>query len=86
MSCPVNFNKPSKIEPISKEELNEMHKLLRKARYFYYEQHKSIMSDYDYDMLEKNYDIHAQIHGVDHSMKISNFVGFDIRIPMNLFY
>ncbi len=70
----------------SKEELNEMHRLLRKARYFYYELSQTIMSDYDYDILEKEYDRQADLHKVSHIIRISNFVGFNIKMPMNLFY
>ena len=35
--------------------LQELHAKLRKAKYFYYEKHESIMSDYEFDMMESEY-------------------------------
>jgi hypothetical protein len=70
--------------------VNEMHALLRRARYFYYvgveNGHDTIMSDYDYDMLEKEYDTLCARLGVPEKKMISNFVGFDYKMPMQLFY
>ncbi len=69
-----------------KHNLNKIHKLLRKARYHYYEMHESIMSDYDYDMLEKEYDEICDKMSIEHHKRVTNFVGFNIKIPMALFY
>ena len=38
-----------------KEELQELHKLIGKAKWQYYENHNSIMTDYEFDILEKKY-------------------------------
>lgn len=41
---------------ISVDDLNNIHKKLRRARYFYYELSEySGFTDYEYDMLEKRY-------------------------------
>lgn len=67
-------------------ELNFMHKQLRKARYFYYEKSKSIMTDYEYDIIEKRYDELCYKYKICEGSKITNFVGFNIAIPMALIY
>ena len=66
------------------EKLQEMHAKLRKAKYFYYERHQSIISDYDFDILEKEYNTLAEEIGVDKELQVSEFVGFSLNIPMNL--
>jgi len=63
----------------------KLHQLLRKAKYHYYEMHDNIMEDYDYDMMEKEYDEIADHLEIPQEYRVSNFVGFDIRIPMNPF-
>ncbi len=41
--------------------LQELHAKLRKAKYFYYEKHESIMSDYEFDMMESEYKKLAEV-------------------------
>lgn len=70
--------------------VNELHKLIRKAKYFYYvgveEGHQPIMSDYEFDMVEKEYEELCFRLGVPQEKMASEFVGFSIGIPMRLFY
>ena len=66
------------------ERLQELHKLLRRAKYFYYEQNESIMSDYEFDTLEKEYDILCNEFNISEKIRVSNFVGFSIMIPMSV--
>ncbi len=66
-----------------KENFLKMHYNLRKYRYHYYELHENLVSDYDYDMLEKDYDNLADALEIPRELRVSNFVGFDIRIPIN---
>lgn len=61
----------------------KLHKELRKYRYFYYELHQSLITDYDYDILEKKYDSLCDNLKIPHQFRVSNFVGFSINIPMN---
>jgi NAD-dependent DNA ligase len=74
------------------KELNEIHKSLRRYRYFYYvcediiEIDKNTISDYDYDMLEKQYNKYCNELEIPLENRVSNYVGFDIAIPMNLYY
>ncbi len=70
---------------ISKMDLQNIHKTLSKARYMYYEQHTSIMSDYEYDMLEKKYDKFCDVYEVPMNKRVTNFVGFDIGILRIIF-
>ncbi len=65
--------------------LQELHAKLRKAKYFYYEKHESIMSDYEFDMMESEYKKLAEVVGINdkHNMA-TQFVGFDAFSPMNL--
>jgi hypothetical protein len=74
-------------ETKDKVRLQTMHSLLRKARYFYYEGDglSEVMTDYEYDMMEKEYDILAKKLKTEENRRITNFVGFDIGIPMNIF-
>ena len=67
-------------------ELNNLHRKLRKYRYFYYEKHDNLISDYKYDMLENHYDKLADYYNLDVNKRITNFVGFSIEIPMNIIY
>lgn len=64
--------------------LSEMHSLLRRYRYFYYEKNVSLVTDYEYDIMEKEYDKMCTLHNVPKSSRISSFVGFSINIPMQL--
>lgn len=69
------------------EDLNDAqitHADLRKYRYWYYNLHNSSISDYDYDMLEKKYDRLCDYLGVDLRLRVSEHVGWDDLIPMNL--
>ena len=72
------------------EELNTIHKNLRKYRYFYYEcddvisMDKYTISDYDYDILEKRYSVLCDELKVSQEKRITNFIGFDLGIPMSL--
>lgn len=74
------------------EELNIIHRDLRKYRYFYYECEDILkidtntISDYDYDMLEIKYTKYCNELEIPHNLRITNYVGFDIGIPMNLYY
>jgi NAD-dependent DNA ligase len=74
------------------KELNNIHRDLRRYRYFYYECEnilevdKNTIPDYEYDMLEKEYDKYCNELKIPLEMRVSNFVGFDIGIPMNLYY
>lgn len=67
-------------------ELNNLHRKLRKYRYFYYIKHESLISDYKYDMLEKHYYRLANYYNLDEGKRITNFIGFDRFIPMNIIY
>ena len=42
------------------------------------------MSDYDFDILEKEYNDLAEEIGIDKELQVSEFVGFSLNIPMNL--
>jgi len=66
------------------ENLNEIHKLLRKYRYFYYEMSETLISDYEYDKLERTYTTLCDRLGITSKDKITNFVGFSFRIPFIL--
>lgn len=63
-----------------------MHRRLRKYRFFYYERDESLVSDYEYDMLEKKYAEECDRFGIHKRYRVDNFVGFNIRIPMNIYY
>lgn len=64
--------------------LNNLHRKLRKYRYFYYIKHESLISDFMYDMLEKRYLTGCNKFNIPEKERITNFVGFNIGIPMNL--
>lgn len=64
------------------ERLQELHTLLRRAKYFYYEKSESIMSDYEFDMLEKEYARLCNEFSIEEEKRVTNFVGFNIAIPM----
>lgn len=67
------------------DRLQEMHSQLRKAKFFYYELHDSLMTDYEFDMLEKEYVKLAGLIGIlDKHNMATEFVGFDAVSPMNL--
>ncbi len=68
------------------ERLQELHALLRRAKYFYYEKSESIMSDYEFDMLEKEYNKLCNKFSIEEEKRVTNFVGFGIMIPMTLDY
>ena len=63
--------------------LQELHSLLLKAKYFYYEKHESIMSDFEFDMLEKEYTKLVEEFCIDDNHSLVNTVGFTLR-PRNL--
>lgn len=66
------------------EQLKEAHIKLRSYRYWYYEKSKSLITDYEYDMLEKEYEQGCDKLNIPTEDRVTNFVGFDIRIPMNI--
>jgi len=70
---------------MTKEELQEVHKQLSKAKYFYYEKSESIMTDYEYDMLEKQYIKFCDVYKVPSERRVTEFVGFSLYIPRQLF-
>lgn len=76
---------------VTKEELQEIHKNLRKYRYFYYEcsniisVDKNTISDYEYDMLEKKYDKICNAYDAPRERRVTNFIGFSNGIPKQLF-
>ena len=70
---------------MSKEELQDLHKKLSKAKYFYYEKSESIMTDYEFDKLEKDYDKYCEIYNAPIERRLSSFVGFSHNIPRQLF-
>lgn len=65
------------------DKLQEMHAQLSRAKYLYYEAHKSIMSDYEFDMLEKQYAELAEIVGISDRHNASKVIGSGI-LPRNL--
>lgn len=71
---------------MSIEELDIIHKDLRRYRWFYYEaeEPQSLISDYEYDMLEKLYEKECDKLGIVTEKRITNYIGFDIAIPMSL--
>lgn len=69
---------------VSVENVNKIHKLLRKYRYFYYEMSETLVSDYEYDKLERAYSVMCDRLGITSKDKITNFVGFSFRIPFIL--
>lgn len=71
---------------MNKRDLNKLHRDLRRYKFFYYEKDESLISDYDFDMMEKSYEEGCDRLGVKREMRLSSFVGFDMRMPMNLFY
>ena len=42
------------------------------------------MSDYEFDTLEKEYDILCNEFNISEKIRVSNFVGFSIMIPMSV--
>lgn len=70
--------------------LQTMHANLRKYRYFYYECNDiikvdgNIISDYEYDILEKRYDVLCNELGIIKELRMSERVGWDVMIPMDL--
>ena len=70
---------------MTKEELQEIHKQLSKAKYFYYEKSESIMTDYEYDMLEKQYTKFCDAYGIPSERRVTEFVGFSFYMPKQLF-
>lgn len=64
--------------------LQNMHKDLRRYKYWYYELHNSQISDYDFDMLEKKYDKLCDDLGIHLRLRVSEHVGFSFRIPMDI--
>lgn len=69
------------------DRLQEMHAQLARAKYFYYEKHESIMSDYEFDMMEKEYSDLADVLGIDKKHRITEVVGFGLAPrDLNNFY
>lgn len=69
-----------------KKEINCLHRLLRKAKYFYYERSETIISDYDFDIKEKRYDELCDKLNVPKEDRVSEQVGWSDTIRRNLFY
>lgn len=63
--------------------LQELHAQLRKAKYLYYEAHKSIVTDYEFDMMEKEYAKLAENIGISDRHDASKVIGSGI-LPRNL--
>lgn len=57
----------------------ELSWLILKAKYWYYVKDQPIMADYDYDLIEKEYDQLCQAEGA--SPTASDMVGFDEKRP-----
>jgi NAD-dependent DNA ligase len=66
------------------KKLNKLHGILRRYKYFYYEKNISLVSDYEYDIIEKEYDSMCLLYNIPGKNRVSNFVGFNIKIPMNI--
>lgn len=64
--------------------IQELHSNIRKLRYYYYEMHVSLVTDYEFDLMEKEYTRLCNIINIPNEIRITNFIGFDIGIPMNL--
>lgn len=72
-------------QKMTKEELQEAHKLIGRAKYHYYEKHTSIMSDYEFDKLERKYNKYCEIHNAPKERRWSEIVGFSWDVPLVLF-
>jgi len=46
---------------------------------------ESIMSDYEYDMLEKKYNKGCDVYDVPSERRVTDYVGFSLYIPRQLF-
>lgn len=66
------------------EELDNIHKDLRKYKYFYYEKDESLISDYDFDMLETLYKKWCAFYNIPKEYTLNNYVGFSLGMPMSL--
>ena len=67
------------------EDLDKLHRELRRYKYFYYEKHESLISDYDFDHLENKYNIACDRHGINKNQRLDSFVGFSIIMPMSIY-
>ena len=65
-------------------ELDKLHKDLRKYKFFYYERSESLISDYDFDMMEKKYTEGCDRLGIKAEYRLDSYVGFSIYMPMSL--
>ena len=70
---------------MTKEQLQETHKLIGRAKYFYYEKSESIMTDQDFDKLEKEYDKYCEVYNAPNERRWSDVVGFSWDVPLTLF-
>ena len=70
---------------MTKEQLQETHKLIGRAKYFYYEKSESIMTDQEFDKLEKEYDKYCEVYNAPKERRWSDVVGFSWNIPLTLF-
>jgi len=74
------------------KKLNFLHRKLRRLRYFYYECEdillidKNTIPDQQYDRLEQIYKKLCNKLNIPYEKRVNNYVGFDIAIPMNLYY
>jgi thiol-disulfide isomerase/thioredoxin len=65
------------------DKLQEMHSKLARAKFFYYEKHESIMTDYEFDIIEKEYSILSKKIGIQDSHSASEAIGSK-ALPRNL--
>ena len=70
---------------MSLEDLNQLHKDLRKYKYFYYEKHEALIEDHTFDKLEKAYDVACEEFQIKQTQRLSNFVGFNLKMPMSIY-
>jgi NAD-dependent DNA ligase len=64
--------------------LKELHSQLRRAKYFYFELSHSIITDYEYDTLEKEYEMLCEKFKIIKKHRISEIVGWSVMIPMDI--
>lgn len=66
--------------------IDKLHYQLRRARYFYYHKDAPEITDYEYDILEKQYEMLCNDNRISLEKIIDNFVGYSDAIPMSIFY
>jgi len=66
--------------------LNRLHNRLRKYRYFYYELNSPLISDAQYDSIQRGYGRICDKLKIPKEVRVTNFTGFDLEIPTNIFH